>query len=58
LWLSWPYVERSWAILEHSQEASGLPLAKFLRWWCCGPFRDLRPCCLMRFMGPEPPGAL
>ena len=31
LWLSWPYVERSWAILEHSQEASGLPLVFVLK---------------------------
>jgi len=31
LWLSWPYVERSWAILEHSQEASGLPLVFALK---------------------------
>lgn len=27
LWLSWPYVERSWAILEHSQETC--------RWCSC-----------------------
>ena len=26
LWLSVPYAARSWTILEHSQEASGLPL--------------------------------
>jgi TRAP-type mannitol/chloroaromatic compound transport system permease small subunit len=26
VWLSVPYAARSWAILEHSQEASGLPL--------------------------------
>jgi len=26
LWLSVPYAARSWAILEHSQETSGLPL--------------------------------
>lgn len=26
LWLSVPYAARSWAVLEHSQEASGLPL--------------------------------
>jgi TRAP-type mannitol/chloroaromatic compound transport system permease small subunit len=31
LWRSWPYVERSWAILEHSQEASGLPLVFALK---------------------------
>ena len=31
LWLSWPYVKRSWAILEHSQEASGLPLVFVLK---------------------------
>ena len=26
LWLGWPYAARSWAILERSQETSGLPL--------------------------------
>jgi len=26
IWLSVPYAARSWAILEHSQEASGLPI--------------------------------
>jgi TRAP-type mannitol/chloroaromatic compound transport system permease small subunit len=26
LWLAWPYAARSWAIMERSQEASGLPL--------------------------------
>ncbi|MGE0564897.1 MAG: TRAP transporter small permease subunit [Pseudolabrys sp.] len=26
VWLSWPYAARSWAILERSREASGLPL--------------------------------
>jgi len=31
LWLSVPYAARSWAILEHSQEASGLPLVFALR---------------------------
>ena len=31
LWLSVPYAARSWAILEHSQEASGLPLIFVLR---------------------------
>jgi len=31
LWLSVPYVARSWAILEHSQEASGLPLVFVLK---------------------------
>ncbi|HEU5445173.1 MAG TPA: TRAP transporter small permease subunit [Pseudolabrys sp.] len=31
LWLSVPYAARSWAILEHSQEASGLPLVFVLR---------------------------
>src|SRR3974390_3652465 len=31
LWLSWPYVERSWAILEPSQEGSGLPLVFALK---------------------------
>lgn len=31
LWLSVPYVARSWAILEHSQEASGLPLVYVLK---------------------------
>jgi TRAP-type mannitol/chloroaromatic compound transport system permease small subunit len=31
LWLSVPYAGRSWAILEHSQEASGLPLVFVLR---------------------------
>jgi TRAP-type mannitol/chloroaromatic compound transport system permease small subunit len=30
-WLSVPYASRSWAILEHSQEASGLPLVFVLK---------------------------
>jgi TRAP-type mannitol/chloroaromatic compound transport system permease small subunit len=30
-WLSWPYVTRSWAILERSREASGLPLVFVLK---------------------------
>jgi TRAP-type mannitol/chloroaromatic compound transport system permease small subunit len=29
--LSWPYVARSWAILERSREASGLPLVFLLK---------------------------
>ena len=31
LWLSLPYVARSWAILERSQESSGLPLVFLLK---------------------------
>jgi TRAP-type mannitol/chloroaromatic compound transport system permease small subunit len=31
IWLSVPYAARSWAILEHSQEASGLPLVFVLK---------------------------
>jgi TRAP-type mannitol/chloroaromatic compound transport system permease small subunit len=31
IWLSAPYAERSWAILEHSQEASGLPFVFVLK---------------------------
>src|SRR5689334_21545639 len=31
LWFSLPYVERSWAILERSREASGLPLVFLLK---------------------------
>ena len=31
LWLSAPYAGRSWAVLEHSQEASGLPLVFVLK---------------------------
>ena len=31
VWLSWPYATRSWAILERSQEASGLPLVFLLK---------------------------
>jgi TRAP-type mannitol/chloroaromatic compound transport system permease small subunit len=30
-WLSWPYAARSWALLERSQEASGLPLVFLLK---------------------------
>ena len=31
VWLSVPYAARSWAILERSQEASGLPLVFLLK---------------------------
>jgi len=31
VWLSAPYAGRSWAILERSQEASGLPLVFVLK---------------------------
>ena len=31
MWLSVPYAARSWTILEHSQEASGLPLVFVLK---------------------------
>src|ERR1041384_3017218 len=31
IWFSLPYVERSWAILERSREASGLPLVFLLK---------------------------
>jgi TRAP-type mannitol/chloroaromatic compound transport system permease small subunit len=31
LWLSVPFAARSWAILERSQEASGLPLVFLLK---------------------------
>jgi TRAP-type mannitol/chloroaromatic compound transport system permease small subunit len=31
VWLSAPYVARSWAILEHSRETSGLPLVFLLK---------------------------
>ena len=31
LWFSLPYVQRSWAILERSREASGLPLVFLLK---------------------------
>ena len=31
MWLSVPYAARSWTILEHSQEASGLPLVFLLK---------------------------
>ena len=27
VWFSWPYVARSWAILERSRETSGLPFS-------------------------------
>jgi TRAP-type mannitol/chloroaromatic compound transport system permease small subunit len=30
-WFAWPYVARSWAILERSREASGLPLVFLLK---------------------------
>jgi TRAP-type mannitol/chloroaromatic compound transport system permease small subunit len=30
-WFGWPYVARSWAILERSREASGLPLVFLLK---------------------------
>ena len=30
-WYSWPYVARSWAILERSQEVSGLPFVYLLK---------------------------
>src|ERR1041385_4552758 len=30
-WFSWPYVARSWAILERSREARGLPLVFLLK---------------------------
>jgi TRAP-type mannitol/chloroaromatic compound transport system permease small subunit len=30
-WFAWPYVARSWAILERSPEASGLPLVFLLK---------------------------
>ena len=31
IWLSMPYAARSWSILEHSQEASGLPVVFVLK---------------------------
>lgn len=31
IWLSVPYAARSWTVLEHSQEASGLPLVFVLK---------------------------
>ncbi|MGB8071225.1 MAG: TRAP transporter small permease subunit, partial [Pseudolabrys sp.] len=31
IWLSIPYAARSWSILEHSQEASGLPVVFVLK---------------------------
>ena len=31
IWFSWPYVTRSWAILERSRETSGLPLVFLLK---------------------------
>lgn len=31
VWFSWPYVMRSWAILERSRETSGLPLVFLLK---------------------------
>jgi TRAP-type mannitol/chloroaromatic compound transport system permease small subunit len=31
IWFSWPYVTRSWAILERSRETSGLPLVFALK---------------------------
>ena len=31
IWFSWPYVARSWAILERSRESSGLPLVFLLK---------------------------
>jgi TRAP-type mannitol/chloroaromatic compound transport system permease small subunit len=31
LWLSVPYAARAWAVLERSQEASGLPLVFVLK---------------------------
>jgi len=30
-WFAWPYVARSWAILERSQEVSGLPFVYLLK---------------------------
>jgi TRAP-type mannitol/chloroaromatic compound transport system permease small subunit len=30
-WFAWPYVARSWTILERSQEVSGLPFVYFLK---------------------------
>ena len=31
IWFSWPYVSRSWAILERSRETSGLPLVFLIK---------------------------
>jgi TRAP-type mannitol/chloroaromatic compound transport system permease small subunit len=31
IWLSVPYAARSWAVFEHSQEASGLPIVFVLK---------------------------
>lgn len=31
LWFAWPYAARSWAILEHSRETSGLPTVYLLK---------------------------
>jgi len=31
IWFSWPYVSRSWAILERSRETSGLPMVFLLK---------------------------
>jgi TRAP-type mannitol/chloroaromatic compound transport system permease small subunit len=31
LWFAWPYAGRSWAILEHSRETSGLPIVYLLK---------------------------
>ena len=31
IWFSWPYVSRSWVILERSRETSGLPLVFLLK---------------------------
>ena len=31
VWFSWPYMARSWAILERSRETSGLPLVFLLK---------------------------
>ncbi|HME31065.1 MAG TPA: C4-dicarboxylate ABC transporter permease, partial [Pseudolabrys sp.] len=31
IWLSVPYAARSWTVLEHSQEASGLPIVFVLK---------------------------
>ncbi len=31
IWFSWPYVARSWAVLERSRETSGLPLVFLLK---------------------------
>ncbi|MEO1199201.1 MAG: TRAP transporter small permease subunit [Pseudomonadota bacterium] len=31
IWISWPYVERSWAIRERSMETSGIPFVYILK---------------------------